>query len=395
MRNLVRAAASSIESGRPSRRRQISATAAVLVRSTARSGRTTHARSRNSSTAGAPASAAVSLSLRGGTGRGPRTSSCSHDNRSETRLVTRSLSSRRRRDQLREQRRGLGQMLEAVEHEQDRAAAEAVAKRRQIVADTRDRFRRARARSPRRRAAGSATASSGTNVAPSTRSGASRRAASTATRVFPDASGAGDGQQANVVAPERGADVLELSLAADQSIRRRRELGPVDLRRGRAPASRPVSGSPARAASAWGRARFRPAPGVPCARSGTPRAPRAAALLGRGRSSAARAAALAAARRRRALPALRSARARVPVPARRRSDPRSPRAATLRDSCARRPRTARRRDRQAPGRARARAPDPAGPRPSPRRRARALPDPESRAGRTAAGRSPIGSAASR
>ncbi len=206
----------------------------------------------------------MSLSLRGGTGRGPRTSSCSHDKPQGDAARDEELEQRCRRDQLREQRRGLRQMLEAVEHEQDRAAAEVLAKRRQVVADTRG---RSTERAPDR-------ADDGCRI----RDGVERHECRPVDKVrrqppsrldrhasLSRTSRAGDGQQADVVAPERGADVFELRLTADQSIRRRRELGPVDLRARPGPASHPVSGSPARAASAWGRARSPPAPGAPCA----------------------------------------------------------------------------------------------------------------------------------
>ena len=78
----VRAAASSIESGKPFQAPADLGDGGSARCSTARSRANDARASRNSSTAGARASAVVSLSLRGGTGRGPRTSSCSHDSRS-------------------------------------------------------------------------------------------------------------------------------------------------------------------------------------------------------------------------------------------------------------------------------------------------------------------------
>ena len=69
----MRAAASSMASGRPSRRRQIPATAAAFALVSAKSGRTARARSTNSATAGDAISvsadtAGSSASDSGGTG---------------------------------------------------------------------------------------------------------------------------------------------------------------------------------------------------------------------------------------------------------------------------------------------------------------------------------------
>ena len=84
----MRGAASSSASGRPSNRRQISATAAPLSRVSAKSGLTACARRRNRSTAGFAASAWTdNRCVTSGAGNGATRNSCSLRSRRAARLV--------------------------------------------------------------------------------------------------------------------------------------------------------------------------------------------------------------------------------------------------------------------------------------------------------------------
>ena len=90
----MRAAASSIASGRPSSRRQISTTAAALLSVRAKPGRAARARSTNSATAGDAASSAIgtpalSLALSAGSDSGGTGYSRSARSPSTVRLVAR------------------------------------------------------------------------------------------------------------------------------------------------------------------------------------------------------------------------------------------------------------------------------------------------------------------
>ena len=98
----VRAAASSIASGRPSSRVQIS-TIASSAASSARARRT------NSSTAASTASGASGTS-------------CSPDKRSAAWLVTSTVTPGARREQVRHHRRGVQELLEVVQDEQQLGA---------------------------------------------------------------------------------------------------------------------------------------------------------------------------------------------------------------------------------------------------------------------------------
>ena len=84
----TRAAASSIASGRPSRRRTISATATAFSAVSVNPWRTAMARSRNSRTASAPAISSRSVVPAAGTGSGGTANSCSPAIRSGARLDT-------------------------------------------------------------------------------------------------------------------------------------------------------------------------------------------------------------------------------------------------------------------------------------------------------------------
>ncbi len=124
---MIRAVASSIASGRPSSRRQISATAAALSSVSANSGRTARARSTKSWIASNrlidlrglawPAAAAGSDS--GGTGN-----SCSPRMWSASRLVTSTLQVRTGLEQLRDRAGGRRHLLEVVEDQQDELVAQ-------------------------------------------------------------------------------------------------------------------------------------------------------------------------------------------------------------------------------------------------------------------------------
>ncbi len=95
----IRAAASSIASGRPSRRRTISATACPFAAVSMKSGRTAIARSTNSRTASASMRSATSVTPAAGSESGGTGNSCSPEIRSGARLetITVSLGAERRR----------------------------------------------------------------------------------------------------------------------------------------------------------------------------------------------------------------------------------------------------------------------------------------------------------
>src|SRR5262249_32137776 len=121
----VRAAASSIASGRPSRRRQISTTAAAFSRVRAKPGRTARARSTNSVTAGEAVSSATGAAsaLAGSCRRSRRVPPCG------PRPQPRAAGGKNRHattaaQQLIEVTAGLDHLLQVVEDEQPRIVAE-------------------------------------------------------------------------------------------------------------------------------------------------------------------------------------------------------------------------------------------------------------------------------
>ena len=215
--SLARAAASSIASGRPSRRTQISATAGRVRVVTAKSALTARARSTKSATA-SYCDSDVNSGRRAGSGRpsGGTGNSCSPERWSGMRLVTSSFSLRRGGEQLGDVGRRLDDVLEVVEHEQEallgEEALEALGERTRrltlsspsvcaIVGTTSSGRRSARARR-RRRPAGSPRRA--------------RRQPGAPRRVLPAAARPGERQQAHVVAPEPLDDRGELALAPDQ-----------------------------------------------------------------------------------------------------------------------------------------------------------------------------------
>ena len=119
---MTRAAASSMASGSPSRRLQISAIARAFSLVSAKSGLDAAARSTNSFTAAFVASASSDVVLVGsGRGSGSTgTSSSSYRCGAARRLVTRTFSGASICEQFDDERHGAQQVLEAVEQQQRR-----------------------------------------------------------------------------------------------------------------------------------------------------------------------------------------------------------------------------------------------------------------------------------
>ena len=118
------AAASSIASGMPSSRRQIVAARAAFVGVASISGRLTRARARNSSTAGFRVSTSGSVSSSAGTGRGSTQTTRSRGTPIAIRLVARIVRPGRPGEEVGEGRRGGPHVLDGVEDEDARLAAQ-------------------------------------------------------------------------------------------------------------------------------------------------------------------------------------------------------------------------------------------------------------------------------
>ena len=184
----IRAAASSIASGTPSSRTQISATAAAFSGARAKAGTRVRARSRKSATAGMPASVCRSSTSPGsgrwGTGRGGTGKWCSQGTRSAMRLVTRQVSLAQAAS--RAARCGAAAETCSKLSRSSRAARSCRWSLRVSSVSRPGRSRRRNARAiAARTPAGSRTGARSTNQAPSGKARSTRRAISRARRVLP------------------------------------------------------------------------------------------------------------------------------------------------------------------------------------------------------------------
>ena len=204
----VRAAASSIASGRPSRRRQISATAAALPSVRAKPGRTARARSVNSATAGQAATSATGA-VAGPAGSGGTGYSRSARSPSTVRLVA-TITSPGQRASSSPRSRATPTTCSRLSKISSQAPSPNVSASASSGEPARARSAPAARPTATRTSPGSVTVSSGTNTVPAPNRSRSRSPAATASRVLPTPPGP---VSVTSRAPERATSPATSSMA--------------------------------------------------------------------------------------------------------------------------------------------------------------------------------------